>query len=154
MRLGNSIFEIVINILCLILLIGIIIYLLISWSGIPDQIPGHFAADGTVNRWDSKGTLFIVPAIAWVLFIGITIIERFPHLWNTGVRVTEENKYRIYKITKSLLVTIKLFVVALFVSITIMQTLAQSLPVFFLPVFLSLMSVIIVYHIIRLIKAR
>ena len=154
MLFGNRFIGLIINILCVLQIIGIIIYLLVAWNSIPDLIPGHFNASGEVNRWDSKGTLFILPGIAAVIFVGMTIIERFPHLWNTGVRVTEENKYRIYGILRGLLYSVKLIVVTMFSAISIIQSTTQTLPAWFLPVFIFPLMITIVFHIVWLIRAR
>jgi len=136
------------------MLLGIAIYLIVAWNNIPDQIPGHFDASGQVTRWDSKISLIIVPIIAAVLFAGISILERFPQIWNTGVRVTEENKFRVYKILKGLITSIKFLIVAAFAAITVIQSLAQQLPIWFLPVFIAPILLTIVFHIIWLVRAR
>ena len=154
MRLRNNIFDIIINILCVAQLVGIAIYLIVVWNSLPDQIPGHFNAAGEVNRWDNKGFLIIMPVINWMMFAGLVLVERFPHLWNVGVTVTEVNKFRVYRVTKSLLGAIKLIVVTAFTFITIIQSLAQGLPLWFLPVFISLLIATIVIFTIRLLKAR
>ena len=133
---------------------GIVIYLLVRWSSIPDQVPGHFNASGEVTRWDSKVSLIIMPVIAGTLYIGITILERFPQIWNTGVRVTQENMFRVYRILKRMISVIKLLIVATFVSITIIQSLAVNLPVWLMPVFISLIFGTIIINIVRLVKAR
>ena len=154
MLFGNRMISIIINIICILQIIGIVIYLLVAWNSIPDQIPGHFNASGEVNRWDSKGTLFIVPGIALFMFILLSVVERFPHLWNTGVRVTEENKFRVYGITKGLLVSMKLILVTMFIVLTIIQSTLQTLPIWFLPIFMSLIVLTIVFYIVWLIRAR
>jgi len=74
---GNRIISFIINILCIIQIVGIIIYLLVAWNSIPDQIPGHFNASGEVNRWDSKGTLFIMPGISLLMFICYRLLSGF-----------------------------------------------------------------------------
>ena len=96
MLLGGKLAGIIINVLCLILLVGTVIYLIAAWGSLPDLIPGHFGGDGQITRYDSKGTLIIPLVIAWLLYLGFLVIERVPQIWNTGVRVTEENKYRVY----------------------------------------------------------
>lgn len=154
MQHRTNILDIVVLIICLIQLIGIFIYLLIVWGNIPDQIPGHFSGDGTVTRWDSKGTIIISPIISFVLFIGMSVIERFPQVWNTGVRVTEENKYRVYRACKNLLRSTKLATVMLFTVITLIQSLSQALPPWLIPLFTGIFIVVLVYHIIILVKAR
>ena len=154
MKIRNSIFDIVLNVACIILLLGVVIFLLVRWSSIPDQVPGHFNASGEVTRWDSKGTLIIMPIIAGVLYIGMTILERFPKVWNTGVRITQENMFRVYRILKRMISVIKLLIVATFVSITIIQSLAVTLPIWLMPVFISLIFGTVIINIVRLVKAR
>ena len=154
MLVGNRLIGIIINIICVLQIIGVLIYLLVAWSSIPDQIPGQYSFSGEVNRWDSKGTLFLLPGISLFMLILMTVIERFPHLWNTGVRVTEENKYRVYGVLRGLLNSIKLIVVTMFTVLTIFNSTLQMLPVWFLPVFVSLIMITIVIHIVLLIRAR
>jgi len=153
-RIKNSIFDIFLNITCIVLLLGVVVYLLIRWSSIPDQVPGHFNASGEVTRWDSKGSLIVMPIIAGALYIGMTILEQFPQVWNTGVRVTQENMFRVYKILKHMISVIKLLIVATFVSIAIFQSLAVGLPIWLLTVFISLIFGTVVFNVVRLVKAR
>ena len=153
MKIRMRPFDIVLNILCLILLIGIVIYLIARWSSIPDQIPGHFNLSGEVTRWDSRETLIVLPIVAWVIFIGFSILEQFPQVWNTGVRITQENMHRVYSILKSLLSTIKLLVVATFVSITIFQSLATGLS-WWVAIYPVLIIGTVIFSLVRLVKAR
>jgi len=154
MQVRSGVFDIIVNVLCLIQLVGITIYLIVAWGNLPDQIPGHFGADGAVTRYDDKGILLVLPIIAWVMFIGISVVERFPQLWNTGVRVTEENKFRVYRVIKSLISKVKFIVITMFVFITIIQSLAQSLPIWFSPVFLGVLFITIIFSFCRLLLAR
>jgi len=154
MKVKNRIFDIILNIACIVLLAGVAVYLLIRWSSIPDQVPGHFNASGEVTRWDGKGALIIPPIIAGVLYIVMTILEQFPQVWNTGVRVTQENMFRVYRILKSMISIIKLLIVATFTSIVIIQSFAINLPAWLLPVFLSLIFGTVFINIIRLVRAK
>jgi len=154
MRIRNNIFDIALNIASIVLLLGVTIYLIIRWSSIPDQVPGHFNASGEVTRWDGKGSLIFPPIMAGILYIGMTILEQFPQVWNTGVRVTQENMFRVYRILKSMISIIKLLIVAIFTSIVIIQSLAVSLPVWLLPVFIALIFSTVIINIIRLVRAR
>ncbi|MCL2227867.1 MAG: DUF1648 domain-containing protein [Oscillospiraceae bacterium] len=158
MKLKNSAFDIAINIVCLLQLLGIVLYLLIVWSSLPDRIPGHFGADGAVTRYDGRGVLLVGPIFAGILFGGIVLLERFPQVWNAGVTVTEENKAKVYRTVKSLLAATKLILVTAFIFIAIIQSLGRNLPGWFLPVFIWLLAFMILFFIIRLIyhglKAR
>jgi len=154
MRIKDTIPHTVTNIICLLQLIGIVIYLIIAWNNIPEQIPAHFDASGAVTRYGNKNTLFTMTIIAWISFALMSLIERFPQIWNTGVRVTEENKFRVYRIIKSLLLVTKLMMVTMFVYITIMQSLSRNVHAWFMPLFIFMFVGESAYFIVKLIRAR
>lgn len=147
-------YEIAVNVVSLLLLIGTLIYLGINWTTIPEKIPGHYNASGEVDRWGNKTELFFMPVMAWILFGGLSVAERFPKLWNTGVQVTEKNKERIYPIFKNLLVTVKLLIVVVFTFLTINSIQGNNLPIWFLPVYLILMFGSIIYFPIKAYKVK
>ena len=154
MRLRSSALDISVNVICIIQLVGILVYLIAIWNSLPDQIPGHFNAAGEVTRFDGKGILLIMPIFACVMFAGFTLIERFPRIWNTGVKITEENRLRVYRVIRSLLGATKLITVSALIFATVFQSLSRNLPSWYLPVLFSLLTVTIVFSIIRLIRAR
>ncbi len=154
MLIKRSKYDMVVNMISLLLLIGVVVYLAVTWNGIPDKIPGHYNGMGEVDRWGSKGELLILPIIGWVMYIGITILEHFPQIWNTGVTVTEENKARIYPILKNMIGTTKLLVVGVFVFLAVNTALANSLPIWFLPVSLILMFGSIILFVLKLIREK
>jgi len=154
MRLKNDIFDHAVNVLCVLILIGIVVYLAVSWNSLPDQVPGLIGLDGEVTRWDGKGTLILMPIIAWVTFAGVTILEQFPKAWNTGVRVTEENMFRVYRAVKSLIRSTKLLILAFFAAMTIMQSQLQTLPIWLMFVFIGLLMIAGLFHGVRILRAR
>ena len=154
MPIKRSKYDVTINLICLLLLSGLVVYLLINWSDIPDKIPGHYNAMGEVDRWGNKGELLFLPIIGWIMYIGITVLEHFPQVWNTGVTVTEENKARIYPILKNIIGTTKLLVVGVFVILDINSALAKSLPIWFLPIFLVLTFGSIIFFVVKHATAR
>lgn len=154
MKINKTKYELISNILCLLLLTGAIIYLGINWTNIPEKIPGHYNFAGEVDRWGNKKELLFVPILAWVLYLGMSVVERFPKLWNTGVEVTEENKERVYPILKKLLVTVKLLVVVVFTFLTINSIQGKDMPIWFVPVFLIIMFGSIIYFTIKAYKAK
>ncbi len=154
MFVKRSKYDIVINLICLLLLLGVTGYLAANWSSIPDKIPSHYNAVGEVDSWGNKMELLVLAIIGWIMYIGITVLEQFPQVWNTGVTVTEENKARIYPILKMMISTLKLLVVGVFVFLAINSALAKALPLWFLPVFLVLMFGSIIFFIVRVIRAK
>lgn len=115
------------------------LYLYINWKQLPDQIPAHYNAVGQVDRMGSKTDLLLLMAISWALYVGLFIIERFPQIWNTGVKVTEENKERVYRNLKNMLCTEKCFVTAIFAYLIIQSAQANALSPWFLPISLGAM---------------
>ena len=107
MKLKKNMYNIILEIICLVLLIGVWIYLFFNWNKIPDEIPGHYNAMGQVDRMGSKWELLVLPVIGWLMYLGMSMVEMFPQIWNTGVTVTEENKERIYRILKNMISTVK-----------------------------------------------
>lgn len=57
MKLQRTKYDVIVNLICILLLVGILIYLGLNWSSIPDKIPGHYNALGVVDRWGNKGEL-------------------------------------------------------------------------------------------------
>ena len=133
-RNALDVIEAVVSLLCLI---GIPIYLVLMWQTIPDQVPGHYGITGVVDRWGSKSELLLVPILSWVLFGLVSLVERNPKDWNTGVAVTEENQVRVYRTLKNMIAVVKMLVLVLFASLTVNTSLCQNLPVWFIIVFLG-----------------
>ena len=154
MRIRNGKYSFVVNILCLAILVGNIVYLIAVWGNLPEQIPRHYDSAGNITRYGGKGAVFVVPIINLIFFFVISLFELFPKAWNTGVKVTAENKERVYRIIRNMLVTIKFSMVFTFAFVSVSQTLDGSLPGWFMPVSLSLMFVPMIFFIVKLVRAR
>lgn len=119
--------DILIEVICIFLLVGITLYLIGSWSSMPDKIPMHYNVAGQIDRWGKKAEIIFIPAVSWFLYLLISVSEQFPQVWNTGVRVTEENAQRVYRILKNMVKTTKLLVVILFSYMTVCSVTAVNL---------------------------
>ena len=138
--------DVFVEIICLVLLIGILLYLFLNWDNIPDRIPVHYNVMGQANRIVNKGEIIVFPIIAWMVYIGLTVTKRIPRVWSTGVKVTEENKERVYRVEKSMVRTLKLIIIVVFVFLIINSTQTTSLPAWFHPVFLILLFGSIIFY--------
>ena len=138
MRIFNSTAAVIKNLAAFISMVFCYIYILISWSGIPEKVPGHFDSMGNVTSWSGKGTVWLMPIIMLAMFVLLTVIGMFPSLWNTGVKVTEENRERIYSILKGMLDTIKLTICLTFTVISLYMARCSALPSWFMAVTLVL----------------
>lgn len=98
--------------------------------------------------------MLILPIVSWILYVFMTVVEQFPQVWNTGVRVTVENRVRVYRILKNMLGTIKIIIIAVFSYMTVTTSLAMKLPVWFTIVTLILVFGDIVFWLVKLYRNR
>lgn len=142
------------NRLSLLVLVGTALFLALYWRHIPQEVPMHFNAAGEIDRWGSKAELLILPVISWLMYGLLTVVEQFPGAWNTGVKVTEENRERVYALLGHMLSTLKFLIMVMFAWITLWCALAKPLPVWFLPVVLGAVFGDMIYWLVRVFRAR
>ena len=150
-RNALDILETIVSMSCLV---GVAVYLILFWHTFPEQIPGHYNAAGEVDRWGNKSELILLPIMSWLIYGFITLIERLPQVWNTGVRVTSENRALVYRLLKSLIAVVKMFTLLMFASLTVISSLALNLPMWYLLAFLVILVGAIAYFIVRLTRLR
>ena len=98
-------------------LVALFLMGLITYEGLqvlPARIPTHFGASGLPDGWGPKSTFFLLPAIGLVLYLGITLAQRFPRRFNYPARLTEENRERLASLMLALLRWTKCEILALF----------------------------------------
>lgn len=142
------------NVLSLLLLAGATAWLCLTWRDIPSRVPLHYNAAGQIDRWGGKGSLVALGVIAWGLYGMLTAAEQFPGAWNTGVKITEENRERVYALLGHLLSTLKLVICAVFVWILAAAAGCRPLPVWFLPLVLGAVFGDMLYWFARVFRAR
>jgi uncharacterized membrane protein len=84
------------------------------WAVLPDRIPIHFGFSGQPDAWGDKLTIWLLPAVAAIIFAVLTAVSRYPHTFNYSVRITDENARRQYLLARSLLVSLKVEICWLF----------------------------------------
>ena len=154
MKIKDNVVDKMIEGICLVCLIGVTFYLILTWSKIPEQIPMHYDFAGNIDRWGDRGELIIMPIMSWVMYGFITLVSKIPRLWNTGVTVTEENQFRVYRTLKYMINTLKLIMVLDFTYLTIQPLTGKNMPGCFTPVLLVLVFGDIIFWLIRLAKVK
>ena len=81
MKLKKTRFDILLNVLCLLQLIGITLFLLICWARIPQQIPMHYDLGGNIKflitclyTYSILQTALMLELPSWVLFAVIALL--------------------------------------------------------------------------------
>ncbi len=131
------------------LLIAICAYAWLVYNSLPETIPTHFNIQGQVDGYGGKGSVFILPALAILMYTGLSILNRFPHIFNYPVAITSENALRQYTLATRLIRIIKTSVMVVFSLILILTTRQNLFGIhsgLLIPVILILMFAPIVYY--------
>ena len=107
LKLKKKPLENVLNIISLLVYIGSVIHLFMHWSSLPNRVPIHYNLVGEIDKWGSKEAIFFLPITGAILWMGLTILEKFPHLYNYLVVLTEENIERQYKNASTMINVVK-----------------------------------------------
>ena len=91
------------------------------WGVLPDRIPIHFGLGGQPDALGDKVMIWMLPAVAAIIFVVLTAVSRYPHTFNYPVRITHENARRQYLLARSLLVWLKAEICWLFAFIVRQQ---------------------------------
>lgn len=86
----------------------------IYWQQMPDVIPTHFDAGGTADGWGSKNTLLIMPVVVLLMYAGMTLLQRYPHIYNYPFALTEKNVKTMYHLSRTMMIIIKAEMAATF----------------------------------------
>lgn len=76
--------------------LGSIIFLIIIWGRLPEEVPGHYNAAGVVDRWGTKWELLILPGIGAFTLLLMQTLEKFPEVHNYPQRLNESNAKQFY----------------------------------------------------------
>ncbi|MBP6386989.1 MAG: DUF1648 domain-containing protein [Pseudarcicella sp.] len=85
-----------------------------NYSSMSETIPIHFNLIGKADGFGSKNHIFGSPFIATLLFAGLTILNKFPHIFNYPTHITSENALKQYTIATKIIRYLKLIVVVIF----------------------------------------
>lgn len=88
------------------------------FKDLPDIIPRHFNFSGKPDGFSGKNVIWTLPAISALLYIGLTILNRYPHLFNYPQPITEENAHRQYRLATKLIRSLKILITGSFCYIT------------------------------------
>lgn len=152
--MNRKVIYLIMNIIGFLALLGSTVFILVSWSHIPDQIPTHYNFAGEADGYGGKGSLIFMMVLAWFMFVLITVLMRFPNTWNMPVKVTAENKARLYSITRAMLEVIKMLTSLLFAVMLINAAIATPMPRFILIALIAAMLLSIIMGIFMMYKNR
>ena len=144
LKLPLSKYELIMETMSVIGFLVLLVLSVVFWSALPERIPTHFGFAGTPDKWGEKGTLAVLPIIAFIMLMFLSVISRYPHTFNYPWKITEENAKVQYKYARSLLVTLKAetiwsFAYIQWVTIAVALGRAAGLGIIYLPIFMIIM---------------
>ena len=117
-RPGNR-WQIVMNVLAAAVQLGIVLWLVIAWHGIPAEIPTNYNAAGEITRYGGRGMLWVVVIIGIVMDLGMWGAEQLPEsAYSTGVRMTAGNSAYVLACVHDLMAEMRLTMSLLFGTIS------------------------------------
>lgn len=150
---ADKTFEII-GWLLIISLWGLIIT---KYAHLPETIPTHYNGAGQADGFGGKTTILTLPLIATILFVGMTILNKFPHIFNYPSNITQDNALRQYTNATRMIRYLKLIIVIIFGLIafkTIQNSNGQAngLGIWFLPMTLGLIFIPLIYFVAKSLK--
>jgi uncharacterized membrane protein len=151
--------DILLEILGWCIIIAVWVLIIINYSSLPNTIPTHYNGTGQVDGFGGKSNILALPIISTILYIGLTILNRYPHIFNYPIKITQENAFRQYTTVTRLIRTLKLSIVLIFgflVFKTIQNTKGETdgLGIWILPFTLALIFIPIIYFTIKSFKEK
>lgn len=91
----------------MILMLALLFY---YYNNLPEQVPIHYNFNGEPDSFKERESIWGLAAVGFGLYLGLTILQRFPHIFNYPVQITMENAHRQYRMAVRLLRTLKVFI--------------------------------------------
>ncbi len=157
LKLELTTFDKTLEILGWTSILAIWVLTIINYINLPDTIPIHYNGAGQADEFGGKVTILTLPLIATVLFIGLTILNKFPHVFNYPTNITQDNALRQYKNATKLIRYLKFIIVIIF-GLIVLKTIqyakgqAVGLGIGFLPVTLGLIFIPLIYFVVKSFK--
>jgi uncharacterized membrane protein len=129
-----------------------------NYTILPDTIPIHFNGAGQADGFGGKGNILTLPLIATILFVGLTILKKFPHVYNYPTNITADNALKQYTNATRLIRYLKFIIVVIF-GLIALQTIrnvkgeTNGLGVWFLPLTLGLIFIPLTYAVVKSFKS-
>lgn len=129
-----------------------------NYANLPDTIPNHYNGAGQADGFGGKETILTLPLIATVLFVGLTVLNKFPHILNYPTSITQDNALRQYTNATRMIRYLKLIIVVIF-EIIIFKTIQnangeEGLGICFLPLTLGLIFIPLSYFLVKSLKDK
>ena len=119
----------------------------------------HYNLAGKADGFGNKNQILTLPIVSSVLFIGLTFLNRFPHIFNYRTKINEENAFYYYTNTTRMIRFLNLIIVTIF-GLIIFKTIqnakgnADGLGSWFLPLTFGLIFIPLAFYLTKTIRTK
>ena len=139
-----TMFQIAMDLLCLAVLVGFFAYLGAQWNTIPDEVMTFYTAEGEISGILYKQNLLILPMIAGIVFVVLTMVGFF---YRFADKEPDWLRRQLLKERmKNLIVTVKAILILMFCYVTYCYFHGSTVSFWAVIVFLLLLFVTLIYH--------
>ena len=82
--------DMVLEILGWVAIVGIWTLTLINYFELPEIIPTHYNGAGKADGFGNKANILTLPIVSTILFVGMTILNKYPHVFNYQSEITAD----------------------------------------------------------------
>lgn len=107
--------DYILEVIALAGLVLIWIIVILNYSQLPEIMPSHLNTKGEVDGYANKIFLYILPVNTTLLYIGLTVINRYPHTFNYPVQINKNNAEAMYRLSKRLVLAVKTSIMIIFI---------------------------------------
>ncbi|NOU66833.1 DUF1648 domain-containing protein [Paenibacillus sp. LMG 31461] len=106
--------ETILDVISLLVIVSMIAYVAYEWRNLPDRIPMHFNGKGEIDGWGNKMSLIALPLIGIIVYVGLTLLSKVPHVYNYPTPITAQNARGQYQNARLFMNSLKAVIVILF----------------------------------------
>ena len=135
------------------------VFTLFIYSNLPEIIPIHFDASGQANVYENKLNIMFLPVIVTLVFIGLTVLNQYPHIFNYPTRITPENAIRQYRNATGMIRFLKFIIpiigclVILMITLTVADK-SAGISVWLQPLILGLILIPMAYFTVKAFRIK
>ncbi|PID95142.1 MAG: hypothetical protein CSA94_02085 [Bacteroidetes bacterium] len=107
----------IIEIISVVFVFGIWALTLWNYADLPETIPTHYGIGGKADAFGNKQSIFMLPIVATIMYVLLSVLSKYPHTFNYIVEITPENAEYQYKISTRMMRILKISIVCVFMFI-------------------------------------
>lgn len=99
--------------------LSLCLYPFFYYNKITENIPLHYNVIGEVDAWGNKSIFWVITIVAFIIYIGLKLLQNRPDIFNYPTTITKQNKDRLYSLGTEMLRVLNLILCTMFSYINI-----------------------------------